>query len=156
MLLLKSIFFTFLFPGTVTILIPYLILRGNDTGGVFGTFNYLGLPLIAVGAFGLIWCIWQFFAEGLGTLAPVDPPKHLVVHGLYRYVRNPMYVSVMAILLGEAAFFASLPILVEAVIFFLATNFFIRGYEEPILREQFGDSYEEYKKSVGRWLPRWR
>jgi protein-S-isoprenylcysteine O-methyltransferase Ste14 len=154
MLLLRSIFFTFLFPGTVTLLIPCLILRGKDTSAEFGIFNYLGLPLIAIGAFGLLWCIWQFFAEGSGTLAPIDPPKHLVVHGLYRYVRNPMYVSVMAILLGEAVFFGSLAILVEAVIFFLATNLFIRGYEEPALQKQFGESYQEYKKSVGRWIPR--
>ena len=154
MLLLRSIFFTFLFPGTVTILIPYLILRGGSTGGQREAFTYLGLPLIAMGAFGLLWCIWQFFAEGRGTLAPVDPPKHLVIHGLYRYVRNPMYVSVMTILLGEAVFFASLPILIEAVIFFIVTNLFIRWYEEPALQEQFGESYEEYKKSVRRWIPR--
>jgi len=156
MLLLKSIFFTFLFPGTVTILIPYLILREGASGGQLGVFRYLGLPLIAIGACGLVWCIWQFFAEGRGTLAPVDPPKHLVVHGLYRYVRNPMYVSVMTILLGETIFFSSLPIFVEAVIFFLATNLFIRAYEEPALQKQFGESYGEYKKSVGRWIPRLR
>jgi protein-S-isoprenylcysteine O-methyltransferase Ste14 len=154
MLLLRSIFFTFLFPGTVTILIPYLILRADGISGEFGIFRYLGLPLIAIGAFGLLWCIWQFFAEGRGTLAPVDPPKHLVIHGLYRYVRNPMYVSVMTILIGEVIFFASLPIFIEAVIFFLATNLFIRGYEEPALQKQFGESYEEYKKSVRRWIPR--
>src|SRR5262245_49721890 len=112
MLLLKSIFFTFLFPGTVTILVPYLILREGASGGQLGIFRYLGLPLIVIGACGLVWCIWQFFAEGRGTLAPVDPPKHLVVHGLYRYVRNPMYVSVMTILLGETIFFSSLPIFV--------------------------------------------
>jgi protein-S-isoprenylcysteine O-methyltransferase Ste14 len=156
MLLLKSIFFTFLFPGTVTLLIPYLLLYARNSGGEFRIFNYLGLPLIAVGACGLLWCIWQFFAEGRGTLAPLDPPKHLVVRGLYRYVRNPMYVSVMAILLGEAVLFTSLPVLIEAVLFFVATNLFIRFYEEPILQRQFGESYEEYKKSVRRWRPRLR
>ena len=108
-----------------------------------------------LGALGLLWSIWQFFAEGRGTLAPVDPPKHLVIHGLYRYVRNPMYVSVMLILLGEAAFFASLAILIEAGIFFFVTSLFIRVYEEPFLRREFGESYDEYQKSVGRWIPRW-
>ena len=154
MLVLRSIFFTFLQPGSLTILIPYLILRGTDTSQL-GMIRYLGLPLIVVGVLGLLWCVWQFFAKGRGTISPLDPPKNLVVYGLYRYVRNPMYVSAMAILLGEAVFFMSLPLLIEAVIFFLAANVFIRFYEEPTLQRQFGESYEEYKRSVGRWIPRW-
>src|SRR5262249_49692737 len=104
MLLLRSIFFTFLFPGSITILVPYLILRGDDRSYQLGAIRFIGLPLILIGASGLLWCIWQFFAEGRGTLAPVDPPKQLIVTGLYRYVRNPMYVSVMTVLLGEAVF----------------------------------------------------
>jgi protein-S-isoprenylcysteine O-methyltransferase Ste14 len=66
------------------------------------TFRYFGIPIIAIGAAGLVWCIWQFFSEGRGTLAPVDPPKHLVVRGLYRYVRNPMYVGNFFLILGMA------------------------------------------------------
>jgi protein-S-isoprenylcysteine O-methyltransferase Ste14 len=154
-LLLRSIFFTFLFPGSVTILIPYLILRAKATGQDAGAVHYLGLPLIAIGALGLLWCIWQFFAEGRGTLAPVDPPKELVVHGLYRVVRNPMYVSVAAILFGEAIFFGSIGILIEAVVFFVTTHLFIHFYEEPFLRKRFGASYENYTRTVGRWIPRW-
>jgi len=156
MLLLRSIFFTFLLPGSVTVLIPYLIFRANTDTRNFGPFQYLGLPLIAMGGFGLLWCIWQFFAEGRGTLAPVDPPKELVVRGLYRFVRNPMYVSVMSILLGETIFFASIGILIEAVIFFLATHLFIVFYEEPHLKRQFGSTYEQYLRSVRRWVPRLR
>jgi protein-S-isoprenylcysteine O-methyltransferase Ste14 len=156
MLLLRSIFFTFLLPGSVTILIPYLILRAKESESVIGWIRYLGLLVIAIGGSGLLWCIWQFFAEGRGTLAPIDPPKDLVVHGLYRVVRNPMYVSVMTILLGEAFYFASIGILIEAVIFFLATHLFIVFYEEPHLKRQFGSTYEEYLRGVRRWVPRLR
>src|SRR5688572_9352906 len=109
MLLLRSIFFTFLLPGTVTVLIPYWLisLRGAGVSTDREPLRYFGLLLIAIGAAGLIWCIWEFFSRGRGTLAPVDPPKHLVVQGLYRYVRNPMYVSVVTILLGESIYFVS-------------------------------------------------
>src|SRR5262249_12297420 len=142
MLLLRSVFFTFLFPGSITILVPYLILRDTERTDQLGAIRFLGLPLVIIGAFGLLWCIWQFFAKGQGTLAPVDPPKRLIVTGLYRYVRNPMYVSVMTVLLGEAVFFESLSILIIAILFFVATNLFIIGYEEPALRRLFGESYE--------------
>lgn len=95
------------------------------------------------------------FSAGRGTLAPIDPPKNLVIQGLYRYVRNPMYVSVVTILLGESIFFMSRPILIEAGIFFAMANLFVAFYEEPALRQQFGDAYEKYKQSVGRWIPRY-
>lgn len=108
---------------------------------------------MALGASGLLWCIWQFFSEGRGTLAPVDPPKELVVHGLYRVVRNPMYVSVALVLLGEAVFFESIGILVEAAFFIVITHLFIVYYEEPYLKHQFSGSYEEYLRAVGRWIP---
>jgi len=156
LLLLRSIFFTFLFPGTITVLIPYLILRSEAATLKKDWIHLLGLPLIIAGAAGLIWCIWQFFAEGRGTLAPVDPPKELVVHGMYRYVRNPMYVSVLAILIGEAIFFESIGISIETIIFFAATHLFIVYYEEPYLKYQFGPSYENYFRTVGRWIPRLR
>jgi len=157
MLLLRSIFFTFLLPGTVTVLIPFWLISLRDAGTSNGsTLRYLGFPLIVSGASGLLWCIWDFFSAGQGTLAPVDPPKYLVVRGLYRYVRNPMYVSVVTVLFGEAIFFRSRPILIEAVVFFVLAHLFVAGYEEPVLRRQFGESYERYTQTVGRWLPRVR
>ena len=109
---------------------------------------------MAIGAAGLLWCIWNFFAAGRGTISPVDPPKHLVVRGLYRYVRNPMYVAVVTILIGEGIFFISIPVLIEAGIFIILANLFVRFYEEPALRRKFGASYEEYLRTVGRWIPR--
>src|SRR5215813_10341818 len=158
MLLLRSIFFTFLLPGTVTVIIPWWILSSNDTN--FSPHvqwvRYLGLPLIVIGVAGLLWCIWQFFSEGRGTLAPVDAPKHLVVRGLYRYVRNPMYVSVATILIGEVILFMSTAIIIETGVFMVLVYLFVVYYEEPTLRRQFGESYERYTHRVGRWIPRLR
>ena len=155
MLLLRSIFFTFLQPGTVAVLIPYWLI--SSRGASFSArqpLRYAGLPLMAIGAAGLLWCIWNFFAAGRGTISPIDPPRHLVVRGLYRYVRNPMYVALVTILIGEAIFFLSVPVLIEAAIFFVLANLFVRFYEEPALRRKFGESYEEYSQTVGRWIPR--
>jgi protein-S-isoprenylcysteine O-methyltransferase Ste14 len=156
MLLLRSVFFTFLLPGTVTVLIPYWLIASSNAGGLSNhqQLRYSGLPLIIIGAAGLLWCIWEFFSSGRGTLAPIDPPKNLVIQGLYRYVRNPMYVAVVTILLGEAIFFMSRPVLIEAGIFFVLANLFVAFYEEPSLRRQFGESYESYIQTVGRWIPR--
>ena len=155
MLLLRSIFFTFLQPGTVTVLIPYWLISSSGAGfSRDQPLRYAGLPLMAIGAAGLLWCIWNFFAAGRGTISPIDPPRHLVVRGLYRYVRNPMYVAVVTILIGEAIFFLSVPVLIEAGIFFILANLFVRFYEEPALRRKFGESYEEYLQTVGRWIPR--
>ena len=156
LLLLRSIFFTFLLPGTVTVLIPYWIILSSDAGisSDHSALRYFGLPPIAIGASGLLWCIWEFFSEGRGTLAPVDPPRHLVVRGLYRYVRNPMYVAVVMILIGESILFMSTRVLVEAVVFFVSAYLFVVFCEEPILRMQFGESYEKYLHQVGRWIPR--
>ncbi len=158
MLLLRSLLFTFLLPGTVTVLIPYWLISSRSVGP-FSThqlLRYLGCPLIVIGAAGLLWCIWEFFSEGRGTLAPVDPPRYLVVRGLYRYVRNPMYVAVVTLLLGEAIFFMSRSVLIEAAVFIVLANLFVLGYEEPALRRQFGESYEKYTQSVGRWIPHYR
>lgn len=155
MLLLRSIFFTLLLPGTVAVLIPYWLIssRARDVASQ-NQLRYLGLPLILIGGAGLLWCIWEFFSEGRGTISPVDPPKYLVVRGLYRYVRNPMYVLVMTVLLGEAIFFMSAPVMIEAGIFIVLANLFVILYEEPHLRRQFGKSYESYLQKVGRWIPR--
>ena len=158
MLLLRSIFFTFLQPGTVTVLIPYWLISSRRAGTFSNhqALRYLGLPLIVIGAARLLWSIWKFFSEGRGTISPIDPPKHLVVRGLYRYVRNPMYVAVVTTLIGEAIFFISAPVLIEAGVFFVLANLFVAFYEEPALRRQFGESYERYLQTVGRWIPRYR
>jgi protein-S-isoprenylcysteine O-methyltransferase Ste14 len=153
LLLLRSVFFTILLPGTVAGYVPFrLILRGQSWPP-FGLLQVLALVPAVLGLSILFRCIWDFARTGHGTLAPVDPPTTLVVKGLYRYVRNPMYVGVLTLLLGEAAFFQSLPLLEYAAFCWVAFHVFVLLYEEPALQHRFGASYDDYRRSVGRWLP---
>lgn len=155
MLVLRSIFFTLLLPGTVTLLVPYLILSDARAAPARRPLlAWAGLAPLVAGAGVLLRCIWDFAAAGRGTLAPVDPPTVLVVRGPYRYVRNPMYVGVLWVLLGEAMLFWSVPLLVYAAAFFAMAHAFVTLYEEPALRRRFGASYEAYARDVRRWLPR--
>lgn len=150
MLFIRNLVAAALVPGSVTVLVPWLILRGGDASVRHRT----GLVIIAAGTAVLFRCIWEFAVKGRGTLAPVDPPKRLVVSGLYRYVRNPMYVGVVLILAGEAWTFGSPALATYAVGFFLVANLFIRVHEEPALRRRFGASYADYVREVPRWVPR--
>jgi protein-S-isoprenylcysteine O-methyltransferase Ste14 len=152
-LVLRSIFFALLLPGTATLLLPYFILSRRLVLH-WDVIGFAGLVAILVGASILIRCIVDFARLGRGTLAPVDPPKELVVRGLYRYVRNPMYVGVVLVLLGESALFRSTDLLLYTGVFFLIANLFVMLYEEPTLRARFGESYEQYRRTVGRWIPR--
>ena len=142
-----------LLPGTVTILIPYFIVAGK-TGGQGDPWRCLGLLLVGIGAVVLLRCVWDFWATGRGTLAPIDPPKHLVVRGLYRVVRNPMYVAVFWILLGQSLFFKSLWLFYYAIAAGIVIHLFVMFYEEPALRRKFGAEYDAYCRRVYRWLPR--
>jgi len=149
MLLIRSLLAAALLPGTVTIVVPWLILgRGASAGA-----HWPGIVIVALGAAILFRCIWEFAVAGRGTLAPVDPPTHLVVSSLYRYVRNPMYVGVVLILAGEAWVFWSGGLLLYAAGFFLVANLFIIFHEEPALRRTFGESYADYVGTVPRWVP---
>jgi protein-S-isoprenylcysteine O-methyltransferase Ste14 len=116
--------------------------------------HWLALVPGALGLAILLRCMWDFVAVGLGTPAPIDPPKTLVATGLYQFVRNPMYVGVMIAVLSEAAFFGSLRVLEYAVVIWAMVFLFVLGYEEPTLRRKFGASYEVYCKGVPRWIPR--
>jgi protein-S-isoprenylcysteine O-methyltransferase Ste14 len=108
---------------------------------------------IGVGVALLAACIFEFARSGRGTLSPVDAPRHLVVRGLYRYVRNPMYLSVTMIILGEALVAHSVALPVYWAVWFVCANLFVIGFEEPSLRRRFGSSYDEYARQVGRWVP---
>jgi protein-S-isoprenylcysteine O-methyltransferase Ste14 len=154
LLFLRSLFFTIVVPGTVTMLLPYLILEDTGEGSVrWGWRAALALLPIALGAAVLLRSIWEFFRRGRGTLAPIDPPKELVVTGLYRYVRNPMYVGVLLVLLGETALFASRALLLYTALWFAVVHLFVVLYEEPTLAHRFGDSYTRYRHAVRRWVP---
>lgn len=154
---LKTLIFTVIMPGTVTIYIPYWLLSSPSTPAPLpiGVWRYWGLLPMLLGAAIYFWCAWDFTFAGKGTPAPIDPPKELVVRGLYKYVRNPMYLGVLTLLIGEALFFASRQLFIYAGAIFLLFNLFIRFYEEPALRQKFGESYRRYCETVPRWMPRW-
>jgi protein-S-isoprenylcysteine O-methyltransferase Ste14 len=113
-----------------------------------------GAALVAAGLASLLESFWRFAHVGLGTPAPLAPPRRLVVSGQYRYVRNPMYVAILAILVGQGLVLGSAVLLQYALVVWLVFHLWVVGYEEPRLRAQFGASYEAYGRSVGRWWPR--
>lgn len=155
-LLLRSLFGTII-PGTVIGLIPYLIVtRWRPTTVThWGAAQFLSLMPIAIGVAILVHCILLFAVVGRGTLSPLDPPKRFVVRGFYRYVRNPMYVGCLITLLGDALFFQSIAVLEYAISWFVLINLVVILIEEPTLKEQFGDSYDRYRRKVHRWVV-WR
>jgi protein-S-isoprenylcysteine O-methyltransferase Ste14 len=103
-----------------------------------------------------LWSFWNFLHEGRGTPAPIDPPKELVVAGFYRYVRNPMYVAVLAIILAHFLWLGYWNLLIYALFVFVAFHTFVTFYEEPTLKRTFGAAYEDYVKRVPRWFPRFK
>jgi len=153
-LLVKNLLFAILLPGTVMIWIPWWILHAAHVSIQLTRVRWPALLPLAIGVTIVLRCIWDFADSGRGTLAPIDPPKNLVVRGPYRYVRNPMYIGVLLVVLSEAWLFRSGALLVEAGIAFLIIHTFVLLYEEPHLRRQFGASYSTYCRSVNRWLPR--
>jgi protein-S-isoprenylcysteine O-methyltransferase Ste14 len=151
-----------LLPGTVTIVIPALILVLGDVPDVgWGLVTPLAVLVTAAGAalivagFSLwLWTVRLFAQIGKGTLAPWDPTKQLVAEGPYRHLRNPMITGVTAFLLGAAAVFGSVGILIEAAIFATINHVWFVFGEEPGLERRFGADYREYRENVPRWIPR--
>jgi protein-S-isoprenylcysteine O-methyltransferase Ste14 len=145
--------FTIVVPGTMAGLIPYQILM-STTSYAIGPVRFAGIPLFITGTGIYLWCAWDFAFTGRGTPAPIDPPKTLIVRGLYQYVRNPMYLGVLSIVLGQCLYFGSAAVLLYACVAFAIVNTFVFLYEEPTLTRLFGDQYREYCASVPRWIPR--
>jgi len=118
--------------------------------------NVGAIILMTLGAAVMIRCVWDFAWTGRGTPAPFDPPRRLVIAGLYRYVRNPMYLGMGMFLIGEALILQDvrLEMLVLVAFLWIAVSLFIIFYEEPTLQRLFGDDYAEYRRHVGRWIPR--
>lgn len=156
MALLKTAFFALLGPGTVTVLVPYLLAREDIAAfdGALSAAHLAGAALVLFGAFIALWSAGLFAIVGKGTPAPIDPPQELVIVGAFRFVRNPMYVGMALVLLGEALAFASWILLAYALIVVSAFIAFVHLYEEPVLRRKFGKAYEDYCRQVGRWLPK--
>lgn len=156
-LALRSLLWTILLPGFFAGYVPWRFFGlGRAQVDMFRVAHIVSLLCIGLGSVLLAACIVEFARSGRGTLSPVDPPRQLVVRGVYQYVRNPMYLSVTAIVLGEALLTQSRALAVYCAIWFLGVNVFVFGYEEPTLRRLFGASYDEYTRKVGRWIPRFR
>jgi len=150
---LKSLFFLLLVPGLLMGYFPYSISISDTELFTFGILDYLAFPLWIVAWVAMLWCFWNFTVNGRGTPAPIDPPKELVAVGLYRHVRNPMYVSGIIALLGWILWSPSLPLILAPFIFFIAAHLFVTLYEEPTLKKKFGEAYEAYMDKVPRWIP---
>jgi protein-S-isoprenylcysteine O-methyltransferase Ste14 len=150
----RSIVVSILFVSIWTWFVPRWVV-GNDA---FENARPAGWIVIAVGVSIAFACALEFAWRGIGTPAPFDPPRRLVISGLYRWVRNPMYVGLGVLLLGEAITFPRLTItmLIMIASLWLATTIFIITFEEPTLRSKFGDDYAEYCRNVRRWIPRLR
>ena len=161
-MLLRHLLSIAILPFTVTVLVPLWIGRRYGVAPRLGTnagelgAQVAGAALLAVGLGFFLASLRRFAAEGEGTLAPWDPPRQLVVHGPYRYVRNPMISGVVLFLFGEAAVLLSLPQAAWAVLFLAVNLVYIPLVEEPQLRRRFGESYSEYTRHVPRVLPRLR
>jgi protein-S-isoprenylcysteine O-methyltransferase Ste14 len=143
---------SFILPVTVLIIIPLLIEK--DITVKLLTAFVAGLVLMVAGLSVMALTISGFIRIGRGTLAPWSPTQKLDTGGMYAYVRNPMILGVLIVLLGESLAVLSSSILILAVIFFLVNNIWFLVYEEPDLQRKFGDLYKEYRKNVPRWIPR--
>src|SRR5262245_8267909 len=150
--------FLLLAPGTVAGLVPWWIAgwRIAPPLGGFGWVRWFGVALIALGVPLLLDSFARFALQGRGTPAPVLPTEQLVVTGLYRYVRNPMYVGVVTVVLGQGLVIGSLAVLAYAAALLMTFHVFVMAYEEPKLRQTFGGEYERYCRNVSRWIPRSR
>jgi protein-S-isoprenylcysteine O-methyltransferase Ste14 len=148
----STLFFA-LAPGTVAGVVPFLV-TSYEANPVPRALQLAGVILTALAATVLVHAFARFVKEGLGTPAPVAPTEFLVRGGLYRYVRNPMYLAVVSAVVGQAAIFGSTALLVYAAILQLTFVAFVRGYEEPTLHQQFGAQYDAYRQAVPGWWPR--
>ena len=150
--------FLLLAPGTVAGLVPWWIAgwRLAPPMGGLSWVRWFGVALIAVGVPLLLDSFARFALQGRGTPAPVLPTEDLVVTGLYRYVRNPMYVGVVTVVLGQGLVIGSLPVLGYGALLALTFHLFVLAYEEPKLRRSFGAEYDRYCRNVSRWIPRLR
>jgi protein-S-isoprenylcysteine O-methyltransferase Ste14 len=152
---LGSIVFLVVAPGTMAGLIPWL-LTGWESSGPPTAVVVAGVLLIAAGLAVLLHAFARFVVEGIGTPAPVAPTQSLVVGGLYRHVRNPMYIAVAAVIVGQALLLGQIELVVYAAAFLAAVATFVRLYEEPVLSRRFGDDYDRYRRAVPAWRPRLR
>lgn len=147
----RALFAFLILPGMFAGMVPVLVVLSDSkrSGGWRS-----GLVLVAIGILLLLWCVRDFYVIGKGTLAPWDPPKRLVVLGLYRFVRNPMYVAILILLIGWSITAGSMLLAAYTVVMAVAFHLRVVLYEERRLQELFGPDWQAYKASVPRWIPR--
>lgn len=158
---LGSAIFLVIAPGFVAGLVPWWISQWQIEPALLGMplLRWAGGILIALGACGLLDSFARFALQGLGTPAPLFPARHLVITGLYRYVRNPMYVAVVSLILGQGLVLGNAALIAYGALVWLLFHLFVLGYEEPTLRAKFGSEYSAFCAEVPRWIPRfsrWR
>jgi protein-S-isoprenylcysteine O-methyltransferase Ste14 len=156
--ILGSAMFLVIAPGIVAGYVPWRICRWNLGAPLLGisSLRLVGVLLIVAGLPILLDSFARFALQGLGTPAPVYPTRHLVVSGLYRYVRNPMYVAVVSLILGQGLLFGSIRVFEYGIAAWVAFYLFVLIYEEPTLRNTYGPEYEQFCANVPRWIPRLR
>lgn len=154
-LFLKNLFFTALVPGFVAGWVPLVfLLRHAALPDEWTARHFAALPVLLAGALLYLACVWLFGRYGRGTPAPIDPPRKLVMRGPYRWVRNPMYLALLLLVLGEAVFFWHLTLALYLVFLASAFQLFVVAVEEDSLRRRFGAIYSDYCNVTNRWLPR--
>ena len=149
---LGTLVFTILVPGAFVIVLPIFLGAVSRSPRTTG-YGVAGLFLVLAGAAIYVWAAAAFVREGRGTPSPTAPPLEFVVIGPYRYVRNPIYVGELIVIIGVAAIFGSVLVLIYASGLFAVLHLFIVANEEPGLRLRFGSAYDDYVREVGRWLP---
>jgi protein-S-isoprenylcysteine O-methyltransferase Ste14 len=148
----RNLLFTIVVPGAGAVWLPWWILTRANPAAV--PVAWPAVAVIALGAALYLWCVWVFAVVGRGTPGPWDAPRRVVATGPYRWVRNPIYLGALLVVLGEAWLFLSLPLLGYAAAMAVVFHLFVIGYEERTLRRRFGDAYLEYRRTVPRWFPR--
>ena len=152
----RALFVTLLFPGTVAGFVPYRLAAGRYALPLPpGLFRWSGMALLLGGLALLLLTIWDFARSGHGTLAPWDAPTALVDRRLYARVRNPMYLGVLACIVGQGLWRGSGGVLLYGGLMAVVLHLRVVRFEEPALQRQFGAPYAEYLKRVSRWVPRW-
>ena len=154
-LFLKNLLFTLLVPGFVVGWVPLRWFERHPAWPeVWRWPQYAAVVLAGLGGAAFLSCQWLFAVRGQGTPAPIDPPKKFVRRGLYKWVRNPMYLAVFAVVGAEALFLPSWHIAVYLVLLMCLIHVWVLLYEEEALRRNFGAMYEDYKREVPMWIPR--
>jgi protein-S-isoprenylcysteine O-methyltransferase Ste14 len=155
---LGSALFLVVAPGTIAGLVPWWICRWRIQPPLLGfpLLRVIGVLLVIAGVPILLDSFARFALTGLGTPAPVFPTRHVVVSGLYQYVRNPMYIAVVSVIISQGLLFGSISVLEYGALVWLGFHLFVLAYEEPVLRATFGTEYKVFCDHVPRWIPRLR